>query len=72
MDKTFNRALEEFGESLSKLDYALLQFKEHPMYAEWLDSDEMNVMRCICGDKDCEECNPKEEVNEELIEELYE
>lgn len=73
MHKTFNTALAEFGESLQVLDMLRAEFKEHPMYAEWLDNDQVNVTHCICGDEDCEECNWQEDDEiDELIENLYE
>jgi len=69
----FSELLDSFGKHLGSLDHALLQFKEHPMYAEWLDNDEVNVTKCICNEDDCKECNDEaDEIIDDLIAELYE
>lgn len=65
---------QDFWSALTELDEAIAQFKEHPMYAEWLDTDEVNVTKCICNEDDCKECNweKTEEDYADLLENLYE
>jgi len=60
--------LSEFKTALDGLDSALKQFKERPMYKEWLDPDEINVMSCVCGEDDCLECIYIEDEELDLIE----
>ncbi len=47
-----NTLLHEFNESLKALDDVRSQFAGHPMYNEWLDPDEVNVMCSVFEDDD--------------------
>ena len=49
MEKTtFNNLVGNLGESLGKLDSLLSEFKGRPMYSEWLEIDEVTILKDLC------------------------
>ncbi len=56
-----NNLATELYKELGLLDESLAEFKEHPMYAEWLELDEVSVLSSIYDEEEIEELKENEE-----------
>lgn len=62
--------LKELRTALARLDDAKAEFKEHPMYNEWLEPEEVNCMREVCEEEPEEEYVDLEDMYQSYIDNL--